>query len=582
MDYSIGKGYYPGVGITVDPKADDGGKQSRSSSTGEEFSKKTKNLTKHAEASSPPSTPRSPSQPTFDLGQLTNFKVWYDKAKGKLTIDLPPGTPPNVAKAMEKCIWSHARERGLTGRVKTNSFKPKNSEPYYQVRCKINGRYDKTQLLKNMNEHLHNVLVECKEMRLSESEFVAMLSNPSRLVEEMGRNYITFYNQQFDHNVYVGVGTGLDTAGTVQCFSETLLCGRLTEAALILRYLIENDYDQVQIFARTRVSVAKAFGDDSEASKLIDEAKTTCDLLVVALCLKEPPDPDIAFSLLLCEIAKGRMPSSWCRELVFSSLEALFASPRRFNIEPRNGHLEQVKVWTEKHWAPRLFELAQSAVGNDNLELAQKCVEAIAALSWNMPSIRENLYVFATACVQDMPSLLPEIEEIARRYNFSNYEDFAALVKKAAKIRAASDLKDLGFDALDQRAEVKIESTEKKRSTARERLIRMRMEALEFYGYELWQDKGGEYRLGTPEGFEDIRKQHEARELRELAHEAADYGEPALAIDVISLFWTAPMEGFPYASDVAKELYQDILKGLDPASPVAAALKEAFGKQFDS
>jgi len=171
----------------------------------------------------------------------------------------------------------------------------------------------------------------------------------------------------------------------------------------------------------------------------------------------------------------------------------------------------------------------------------------------------------------------------ARRYNFSNYEDFAALVKKAAKIRAASDLKDLGFDALDQRAEVKIESTEKKRSTSGERLIRMRMEALEFYGYELWQDKGGEYRLGTPKGFEDIKEELEARELRELAHEAADYGEPALAIDVISLFWTAPMEGFLDASDdVAKELYQDILKRLDPASPEAAALKEAFGKHFDS
>ena len=141
------------------------------------FSMEVKDLTKHADASSPPSTPRSPSQPTFDLGQLTNFKVWYDKAKGKLTIDLPPGTPFNVAKAMEQCIWSRARERGLTGRVKTNPFKPKHSEPYYQVRCKINGRFDKTQLLKNMNEHLHNLLVQCKEMRLSESDFVAMLSN---------------------------------------------------------------------------------------------------------------------------------------------------------------------------------------------------------------------------------------------------------------------------------------------------------------------------------------------------------------------------------------------------------------------
>jgi hypothetical protein len=68
-----------------------------------------------------------------------------------------------------------------------------------------------------------------------------------------------------------------------------------------------------------------------------------------------------------------------------------------------------------------------------------------------------------------------------------------------------------------------------------------------------------------------------------LAHEAADNGEPALAIDVISLFWTAPMEGFLDASEVvAKELYQDILKKLDPASPEAAALKEAFGKHFDS
>jgi hypothetical protein len=580
MDPHFMYGKYPGL----TPEAQQQQKSSRSSSSSEkEFSKTTQDLKgHHSRAPSLPSTPRAPSQPTFDLGQLKNFKVWYDKAKGKLTIDLPPGTPLNVAKAMEKCIWSHARERGLTGRVKTNPFKPKNSERYYQVRCKINGRYDKTQLLKNMNEHLHNLLVQCKEMRLSENEFVAMLSNPSRLVEEMGRQYITFLNDQFDHTVYVGIGTGLDTAGTVQCFSETLLCGRLTEAALILRYLIDNDYDQEQIFARTRVSVAKAFGDDSEASKLIDEAKTTCDLLVVALCLKEPPDPDIAFSLLLCEIAKGRMPSRWCRDLVFGSLEALLASPRRFNIEPRNGHLEQVKVWTEKHWAPRLFELAQSAVGNDDLKLAQKCVEAITALSWNMPSIRENLYVFATACVQDMPSLLPEIEEIARRYDFSNYEDFAALVKKAAKIRAASDLKDLGFDALDQRAEVKIESTEKKRSTAGERQIRTRMEALEFYGYGLWEDKGGEYRLGTPEGFEDIRKQLEARELRQLAHEAADHGELALAIDVISLFWTAPMEEFPYAGNVAKEIYQDILKGMDPASPEAAALKEAFGKQFDS
>jgi hypothetical protein len=56
-----------------------------------------------------------------------------------------------------------------------------------------------------------------------------------------------------------------------------------------------------------------------------------------------------------------------------------------------------------------------------------------------------------------------------------------------------------------------------------------------------------------------------------------------LAIDVISLFWTAPMEGFLDASDdVAKELYQDILKRLVSASPEAAALKEAFGKQFDS
>jgi hypothetical protein len=460
MDPHFMYGKYPGL----TPEAQQQQKSSSSSSSSEkEFSKTARDLKgHHSRAPSLPSTPRSPSQPTFDLGQLTNFKVWYDKDKGKLTIDLPPGTPPNVAKAMEKCLWSHARERGLTGRVKTNSFKPKNSDPYYQVRCKINGRYDKTQLLKNMNEHLHNLLVECKEMRLSQSEFVVMLSNPSRLVEEMGRRYITFLNCQFDHNVYVGVATGLDTAGTVQCFAETLLCGRLTEAALILKYLIENDYDQTQIFARTRVSIAKAFGDNSEASKLIDEAKTTCDLLVVALCLKEPPDPDIAFSLLLCEIAKGRMPSSRCRDLVFSSLEALLASPRRFNIEPGYGHLEQVKVWTEKHWAPRLFELAQSAVGNDDLELAQKCVEAITALSWNMPSIRENLYVFATACVQDMPSLLPVIEENVRRYNFSNYEDFAPLINEAAKISAETDLRELGFDALDQRAEVKIESTEKK------------------------------------------------------------------------------------------------------------------------
>ena len=67
-----------------------------------------------------------------------------------------------------------------------------------------------------------------------------------------------------------------------------------------------------------------------------------------------------------------------------------------------------------------------------------------------------------------------------------------------------------------------------------------------------------------------------------MAHEAADYGELALAIDVISLFWTAPMEEFPYAGNVAKEIYQDILKGMDPASHEAAALKEAFGKQFDS
>jgi hypothetical protein len=129
MDYSIGKGYYPGVGITVDPPKGGGNGKSSSSSSSEEFSKKTKDLTKHAEASSPPSTPRAPSK-GISIDKLADLRVGYDFISKKSTIDLPKGTSPALAGALVDTI----RLRLGEGEKEEHGIKVIEKGSHYQIR----------------------------------------------------------------------------------------------------------------------------------------------------------------------------------------------------------------------------------------------------------------------------------------------------------------------------------------------------------------------------------------------------------------------------------------------------------------
>src|SRR5690242_18912714 len=132
MDYGIGKGHYPGVGITVKQKGDDGGKQSRSSSSSEEFSKKTQELGSHAEASITP----APVKVTSAIDKFADLPVKYEYLAKKWTIDLPEGTSAALACTLVDTI------RRLRGEKEGDRHCTKLAPdgPPYQIRFSVENK----------------------------------------------------------------------------------------------------------------------------------------------------------------------------------------------------------------------------------------------------------------------------------------------------------------------------------------------------------------------------------------------------------------------------------------------------------
>jgi hypothetical protein len=205
MDYSIGKGYYPGVGITVDPKADDGGKQSRSSSTGEEFSKKTKNLTKHADASSPPELAKS----TSAINKFAELPVNYEYLSKKWTIDLPKGTKPAFACALAETIG------GLLGEKKGDKHRIKVGEKgaHYQIRFSLENR-------DICKEHIEGFIKElikgCEGLGIrDEAALARFLRKCPQLSSALGNSHFYFHG-----NNIPATSSGIEVAAA--CIEEAV------------------------------------------------------------------------------------------------------------------------------------------------------------------------------------------------------------------------------------------------------------------------------------------------------------------------------------------------------------------------
>ena len=540
MDYGIGKGYYPGVGITVDPPKGGGTGESSRSSSSEEFSKKTKDLRKHAEASSPPSTPRAPSK-GISIDKLADLRVGYDFIFKKSTIDLPKGTSPALAGALVDTI----RLRLGEGEKEEHGIKVIEKGSHYQIRF----RTEKGGVgPESIQAFIRRLITGCKDLGIEDEAALArFVGKCPMLASAFGDRRIWFRGGPT-------IASEMTSHQDEACVREALKQKNFSFIGLFLPCLREHQS------AAYEIAVSATFKDAQEniSAKSFDLAEER--LIILAKSAKK--DNDLENKLL------GFLVENWeffpgAPNIVYphlsdegkKSVESLVAT---INFSAEHAELmDEIKnagLTTKIEGGFHFARKDGKALQLEHMKLAMR----LAAL-WAINK-DDNLehalgimkYVFDAAesdLKKPIAKLMESIESSPLPQVRARYEQIDAVVarfkQKTLLVEKASELK-------------------------------------QKFGYGIQKDnEAGNYRL-EPRDDDKTMKESEFEALQRLVVFAAGAGEVALIIESIRMVQSA-RPGIPDQSnqEVARDLYRSAMFCLRD-SPEAAALKQAFGKEFRS
>jgi hypothetical protein len=573
MDYSIGKGYYPGVGITVDPPKGGGNGKSSSSSSSEEFSKKTKDLTKHAEASSPPSTPRAPSK-GISIDKLADLRVGYDFIFKKSTIDLPKGTSPPLARALAEAIGRRLGESEpwtkealawdpALGKKEKHPIKVTKTGSHYQIRfwTEKGGVGPES-----IQAFIRRLITACKDLGIEDEAALArFVRKCPMLASAFGDGRIWF---RYGPTIESVMTSHQDEA----CVREALKQKNFSFIGLFIPCLREHRSSAYE------VAVSATFKDAQRSISAMNSAADKKDFKAAQKNL------DAAKSVLIC-LAKlsHRDPAVEKRLLEF--------------VVNNWKDFPEITDIVHPHLSDQGKKSVESLVATINFEgdyesLLKEIDEA------GLETRIEGGFHFARKDGQAL-DLHPAHLKLAMRLaalwaiNKDDNLEHAFGIMKYVFDKAESDLKkpiaklmeSIKSSPLPQvRARYEQIDAVVARFKQKTLLVEKASELKQKFGYGIQKDnESGNYRLESRDD-DKTMKARESQALRMLVVFAAKAGEVALIVDSIRLVQSARL-GFSDQSnqEVARDLYRTAMGWLRDFAPEAVAdLKKALGKEFRS